>query len=173
MNSLLRCSLLLCSPGVSGGSISCHPSLLSRRIFVSLTAEQKQLVQASFPKVALNAEAVAAAFYARLFADDPSVQPLFKGDMQQQGVKLMQMIATAVASLDRLDDIVPAVQALGQRHVNYGVQKEHYALVGGALLATLQDKLGDEFTPELKDAWTQVYTVLANTATAAAYPEAV
>jgi hemoglobin-like flavoprotein len=94
---------------------------------------------------------------------------MFKGDMKEQGQKLMKMIATAVNGLDRLDSIVPAVQDLGRRHVGYGVRPEHYDTVGAALLQTLEQGLGSAFTPEVKQAWATVYGVLAATMKDAAY----
>ena len=86
--------------------------------------------------------------------------------MPDQGYKLMQMIGTAVMGLDRIEELVPAIQDLGRRHTGYGVKKEHYSTVGEALLWTLEATLGDSFTPDLKDAWAAVYTVLADTACA-------
>jgi hemoglobin-like flavoprotein len=68
-----------------------------------------------------------------------------------------------VGKLDAPDELLPAVRALGKRHVGYGVIDEHYQLVGAALLWTLETGLGAAFTPEVKDAWTAVYTVLATT----------
>jgi uncharacterized protein YjbI with pentapeptide repeats/hemoglobin-like flavoprotein len=137
---------------------------------MALTSSQKQLVQSTFVKVALIADQAAALFYSRLFEIEPSVQVLFaKTDMKEQGRKLMQMIGTAVSGLDRLEAIVPDVQALGKRHVAYGVKKEHYAVVGEALLWTLEKGLGADFTPEVKDAWATVYGILAQTAIDAAY----
>jgi hemoglobin-like flavoprotein len=102
-------------------------------------------------------------FYARLFVLDPSLRPLFKGDMAEQGRKLMTMIGTAIANLHRLDSIVPAVRDLGRRHGGYGVQPAHYNTVATALLWTLEQGLGDEFTPATRDAWVECYTVLART----------
>lgn len=128
-----------------------------------MTPSDIALVQDSFRKVAPIADQAAAIFYARLFELDPSLRPLFSGDMTAQGRKLMQMIATAVSALDRLDAIVPAVRQLGTRHVAYGVRDEHYATVGAALLWTLEKGLGPEFTPAVKAAWTTTYTLLANT----------
>jgi hemoglobin-like flavoprotein len=121
------------------------------------------LVKASFRQVAPMADQAAALFYARLFELDPELRPLFRGDLQEQGRKLMTMLATAVAALDRLETIVPAVRALGARHAGYGVTEEHYATVGAALLWTLEKGLGAEFTPAVRDAWTSVYSLLANT----------
>lgn len=126
-----------------------------------MTAEQKRQVQETFKKVVPIKEKAAELFYDRLFVLDPSLRPLFKGDMKHQGNLLMAMIATAVNGLDRLDEIAPAVQALGQRHVTYGVRQEHYATVGSALLWTLEQGLGNDWTPEVKEAWTACYTLLA------------
>ncbi len=126
-----------------------------------LTERKKRLVQSSFTKVVPIADKAAEIFYNKLFEMDPALKPLFKGDIKEQGKKLMTMIGTAVNGLDNLDSIVPAVQNLGRNHVGYGVKDEHYDTVGGALLYTLETGLGDDFTPDVKDAWTEVYTVLA------------
>ena len=80
--------------------------------------------------------------------------------MKEQGHKLMHMISLAVRRLHRLETLVPAVQALGTRHVSYGVEDEHYDTVGAALLWTLEQGLGGDFTPEVKDAWTEAYHLL-------------
>jgi hemoglobin-like flavoprotein len=134
-----------------------------------MTPAERDLVQTSFAKVAPIAEQAAALFYGRLFEMDPSLRPLFKGDMREQGKKLMNMIAFCVKGLDALEQLVPAVQGLGKRHAGYGVTDAHYATVGGALLWTLEKGLGPEFTPEVKSAWTTVYGVLATTMKDAAH----
>src|SRR3954469_8197064 len=133
-----------------------------------MTPEQIALVKASFAKVAPIAPQAAALFYGRLFEIAPEVRPLFKGDIEEQGRKLMQVIATAVGALDRLGDIVPTVQDLGRRHVRYGVTDAHYDKVAEALLWTLGQGLGAAFTPAVEEAWTITYTVLADTMKAAA-----
>jgi len=107
------------------------------------------------------APSAAALFYDRLFVLDPTLKPLFKGDMAEQGRKLMEMIGTAVANLDRLETIFPAVQDLGRRHATYRVRPAHYDTVAAALLWTLGQGLGEAFTPAVEAAWTQAYTVLA------------
>ena len=75
----------------------------------------------------------------------------------------MGMIAVAVAALDRLETIVPAVRELGRRHGTYGVRAPHYAVVATALLATLEHGLGAAFTVEVREAWTAAHEVLAST----------
>ena len=134
-----------------------------------MTPMQKKLVQSSFAKVAPIADTAAELFYSKLFALDPALKPMFKGDMKEQGRKLMRMIATAVNGLDRIEALVPAVQDLGQRHVAYGVTAAHYDTVGEALLWTLERGLGPDFTPEVNDAWATVYGLLAQVMKDAAY----
>lgn len=128
-----------------------------------MNPDQIALVQSSFEKVRPIADQAAALFYGRLFELSPEVRPLFKADLQDQGKKLMQMIGVAVAGLDQLDAIVPAVQNLGRNHVSYGVKAEHYPAVGEALLWTLEQGLGDNWNEELGEAWTQAYSILSNT----------
>ena len=128
---------------------------------------QALLVQQTFAQVAPIADQAAALFYRRLFELDPNLTRLFRGDMVQQGRKLMQMIGAAVQGLDDLDKLVPVVQQLGVRHAGYGVQDAHYDTVGEALLWTLEQGLGPAFTSEVRDAWTSVYGVLALTMKAA------
>ena len=140
-----------------------------------MNAEQVKLVQESFRKVAPIADAAAALFYGRLFDLDPSLESLFKGDMVEQGRKLMQMIGVAVKSLDRLEQVLPAVSALGARHAGYGVREKDYDTVGRALIWTLKKGLGEDFTPEAEAAWAEVYATLAgamkSAQAAAARPE--
>jgi len=128
-----------------------------------LTATQKRLVQETFATIAPIADDAAALFYRRLFDIDPSLRRMFKDDMSEQRKRLMQMIAVAVRGLDRLDELVPAVQDLGRRHAGYGVEDRHYDTVGAALLWTLEKGLGSAFTPEAKEAWATVYGILATT----------
>ncbi len=126
-----------------------------------MTPDQISLVQKSFEIV--PAEIAADLFYARLFELDPSLRPLFKGDMKAQGAKLMDMIAVAVRGLSNLDRIVPAVQDLGVRHSGYGVTPDHYDTVGSALLWTLEKGLGEQFTDDVQEAWTAAYILLSST----------
>ena len=138
-----------------------------------LTLHQKNLVQESWEKVKPISATAAELFYGKLFELDPSLKPMFAdSNMEEQGKKLMQMIGAAVKGLDTLGELVPTVQALGRRHVGYGVKEEHYETVGAALLDTLDKGLGDEFTPETEEAWTITYTTLATVMKEASYGEA-
>ena len=126
------------------------------------------LVQSTWVNVAAIAPQAAALFYQNLFEADPSLKPLFKGNMEEQGKKLMQMIGAAVGKLNDLETLVPILQSLAKRHVGYGVKEAHYATVGAALLKTLEQGLGKAFTPDVKAAWASVYDVMSNVMISAA-----
>ena len=129
---------------------------------------QIELVQSSFARVEPIAEIAADLFYTRLFELDPSLRLMFKGDIAEQGKKLMTTLRIVVNGLTRLEALVPAVQALGRRHVGYGVADEHYAIVAEALLWTLDRGLGEAFTPDVAAAWSAAYGILADVMKAAA-----
>ena len=128
-----------------------------------ITPEQINLVKTSWDQVVPIAGPAAELFYDKLFKLDPSLKPMFKGDMTEQGQKLMRMLGIAVDNLDRLDEIVPAVQDLGVKHLDYGVKNSQYDIVGEALLWTLGQGLGDAFTADVMSAWSDVYGLLATT----------
>lgn len=137
-----------------------------------MTPTETRLVQTTFAKLVPIADQAAAMFYARLFEMDPSLRALFKIDMAVQGRKLMQMIGVCVNGLGTIDKLVPAIKELGRRHVGYGVADAHYQTVGAALLWTLEQGLGPDFTPDVKAAWTTVYVLLATTMQSAAHASA-
>jgi hemoglobin-like flavoprotein len=137
------------------------------------TDRQIALVQETFATITPIADDAAVLFYRRLFELDPRLQRMFRGDMADQRRKLMQMLTAAVKGLSRLDQLVPVVEDLGRRHAGYGVDDAHYDAVGAALLWTLEKGLGQAFTPEVREAWTTVYGVLASTMKTAAAREPV
>lgn len=127
-----------------------------------MNSEQINLVQASFADVRPIAPVAAELFYNRLFTLDPTLRPMFKGDLVHQGRMLMAMLNSAVNGLTNLDVMLPVVRQLGARHTRYGVRDEHYATVGSALLWTLEQGLGEKFTPAVREAWTAAYELLAS-----------
>jgi hemoglobin-like flavoprotein len=126
-----------------------------------MTLEEISLVQNTWAKVVPIKEAAAELFYGKLFELDPALKPLFKGDIKEQGRKLMAMIDVAVNGLARLEQLVPAVQALGRRHAGYGVKDAHYGTVATALLWTLEKGLGPAFTPEVRGVWVKTYSTMS------------
>ena len=138
-----------------------------------MEAKTVSLVQESFEKVKPIAPAAAEIFYSKLFELDPALKSLFptdkEGAMQEQGNKLMTMIGAAVTGLTNLDALIPVLKGLGQRHVEYKVEASHYDTVGAALLGTLEAGLGDDFTPEVKEALASVYGTMSSVMIEASY----
>ena len=134
-----------------------------------MTPDDVELVQSTFEQVRPISQEAAGMFYGRLFEIAPEAKPLFKGDMAEQGRKLMATLAVVVGSLHSLPTILPAVSTLAKKHVEYGVKPSHYAAVGAALLWTLERGLGAAWTPDAATAWTNAYTTLSNFMTGEAY----
>jgi len=126
-----------------------------------MTQHQQELVRASFAKILPISEEAADLFYSRLFEIAPYIRPLFKGDIKDQGQKLIQTLHIAVNSLDRIDTVTPALQKIGRAHKAFGVVNGHYDIVASALLWTLERTLGGEFTDEVRNAWVSMYTTIS------------
>ncbi len=138
---------------------------------MSLTSRQVSLIQSNFSKVEPIAEAAAEIFYDKLFLIDPSLKKLFKGDMKEQGRKLMSLLKVAVNGLNDINKLIPALHSLADRHVGYGVKVDDYTPVGNALLFTLKTGLGKAFTDEHREAWCALYRLIAETMRAHSYPD--
>ncbi|ALA16830.1 MULTISPECIES: globin family protein [Chelatococcus] len=124
--------------------------------------ETIHLLETSFAEVAAIREPAAALFYERLFANDPSLRSLFGGaDMKAQGQKLMAALGFVVGGLRKPATVVPTLESLAIRHLDYGVRDSHYTTVGTALIETLALSFGARFTPELRKAWTEAYDLVS------------
>ena len=127
--------------------------------------ETERLVRESWSRFEPVAEQSAGFFYAKLFELDPDAERLFaRTDMESQGRKVMQMFAEIVRMLDQPEELVHEVADLGRRHMHYGVHDSQYDSVGAALLWTLERGLGDGFTGEVRDAWTEAYALVSSVA---------
>src|SRR6266850_2585442 len=138
-----------------------------------MTPEQINLVQESFAKVAPISEQAAVIFYDRLFEVAPTVKAMFPADMKEQRKKLMATLAVVVNGLSNLESVLPAASALAKRHVSYGAKPEHYPVVGGALLWTLEKGLGEAWTSDVAEAWTAAYGTLSGYMISEAYASTV
>jgi hemoglobin-like flavoprotein len=127
-----------------------------------------EVLRRSFARIAELRPDVTAVFYERLFEVAPSVRPLFTTDMEEQQRKLLYTLVTIVECVDKPEKLMNVLSTLGQRHVKYGAKPEHYDVVGSVLLWTFEKVLGPEFTPDVRQAWTEAYGVVANTMRAAA-----
>lgn len=126
-----------------------------------MNEEQIEVIQSTWAVARPIQTQMADIFYAKLFELDPSLEALFPEDMAEQKAKLMRTLNMLVDALYRFDELVPAVRDLGRRHLSYGVKEEHYRKVGAALLFALEKALGSKWDPEVEEAWTALYSLLA------------
>ncbi|PZR29610.1 MAG: hemoglobin [Citrobacter freundii] len=139
---------------------------------MGLTLEQIQLIKSSWsPFRRIDPKLVGDVFYSRLFLEHPYLRKLFPKNMEEQYQKLLAMMNLIVGRLNQLDKLTEDIKALARRHVRYGVKAEHYTAVGNALLWTLEQGMGKDWRPEVRDAWTACYTILSDTMINASYPK--
>jgi hemoglobin-like flavoprotein len=137
-----------------------------------MTTKQIELVKSTWAIVAtIDAVAVGNLFYNRLFEIAPQVKHMFRNPMEEQSKKLISMITYVIRKLDKLDDIIDEVGKLAKRHVQYGVEPEHYLIVGNALIWTLAQGLGKYWSEEVREAWAKCYSILSNAMIEASYHE--
>ncbi|UXX80400.1 globin domain-containing protein [Reichenbachiella carrageenanivorans] len=129
---------------------------------VSITPYNKRLVRATFWMVESKTDEAAKVFYSKLFEMSPELRPLFKGNMQMQGRKMMEMISTVVKGLNTLDVLAPLVRNMGRRHMTYGIRSEHYNMAAAALMYSLKEELKENWNEEVEAAWLEVYETLSD-----------
>ena len=129
-----------------------------------LTAKEITLVKKSWVSIRkIDPVIIADVFYTKLFHDNPELRKMFPKNIEEQYSKLIDMLTTIIARLEKLDDLKGDIVQMAKRHVNYGVKPEHYNMVGKALLWTLQKTLGADWNAELRTAWVNCYAVLSGT----------
>ena len=127
-----------------------------------MTPERERLVRESWRVVEADPRPAARFFYEKLFELDPPARALFSHvDMRAQEMKLIEMLSEIVRHLDDPEKFVTDLAALGRRHVGYGARDGDYDSVGAALVWTVEQQLGDAFTPEIGDAWAEAYRAMA------------
>ena len=107
-------------------------------------------------------EMVADAFYSKLFLDHPELRSMFPKQMDDQYKKLIDMLSSMVARLENMEGLRQGITDMAKRHVGYGVQPKHYAMVGAALLWTLEKGLGNDWDEETAAAWGTCYGIIAD-----------
>ncbi len=127
-----------------------------------MTEDQKNLVRNSWKIIRdIDTMLVGDVFYSKLFADHPELRPMFPENMTAQYKKLVDMLSIIVARVDKLDELATEISAMAHRHAGYGVRPAHYKWVGNALIWTLQQGFGKDWTAELHAAWAGCYTELS------------
>ncbi len=116
-----------------------------------------ELLETSFAAIQSRANELSATFYRRLFAENPAVRPLFRGDARSQERKLAQALAMIVKSLRAPEKLERYLLEMGREHVAHGAQPAHYPIVGRTLLEALADVAGPLWSPKLEKAWSDAY----------------
>lgn len=129
-----------------------------------MTAEQIKHIKTTWRMIRnVDPALIGDLFYSKLFSDTPSLRQLFPKKMDDQYSKLVDMLNIIVFRLEKLDELSIEIANMARRHTVYGVRPAHYKMVGRALLWTLQQGLGKDWTPDVKEAWIECYTTLSNT----------
>jgi hemoglobin-like flavoprotein len=126
-----------------------------------LTTQQVGLVQEGFSQLLTRGDAPIIRFYENLFETAPELQSLFSGDMERQARKFLQSLKVIVSGLTATEKAAPVLQRLGERHRGYGVESSHYDIVGGVLVSTLAETLGDDFSEDMREAWDAAFQLIA------------
>jgi hemoglobin-like flavoprotein len=127
-----------------------------------VTPEHRRLAQHAFATIQPFADVFGMLFYSRLFELDPTLRRLFKHDLATQAHSLMTLLQLAIEGLDAPAQFTRALHNLGERHVGYGVQPEHYATVRAALLWSLAQALGPAYTPEVAAALAELLSLITD-----------
>lgn len=129
-----------------------------------ITEKQVKLIKQNWNELrGVDPALIGDVFYRKLFIDAPSVRRMFKGNQEEQAIKLIEMLNLLVARLERIEELSDDIKQLAIRHVQYGTKPEHYQYVGNALIWTLKQASGDSWNQELEDAWISCYTLLSTT----------
>lgn len=119
-----------------------------------------ELLESSFNLVAPRADELVNIFYDRLFREHPEVRPLFPEAMDEQKKHLVAALAAIIQNLRNPQELAHMLRELGLRHIDYGVQREHYPIVGKTLLASLAEIAGDAWSDELERSWSEAYEAI-------------
>jgi hemoglobin-like flavoprotein len=136
-----------------------------------MNARHIALIQSSFAWIAPSAELIGELLETNICALDPSLRLLFTLEAGEHGHRLIALLPSIVSGLDRLDQLIPAVQNLGRRHAGSGFRTEHYNTIGDALMLTLEQCLGERLTPDVAAAWDKTYAALSEVMQVAATSE--
>jgi len=126
-----------------------------------LPARKLQLLRDTYSLIEPRAGFAGLVFYRNLFNLDPSLRTLFKTSIELQARKLMEALSYTIATFENADTLVPVLEAMGRRHVAYGVRGEHYESVIQALLQTFAEMLGREFSTEARETWEEALSFIA------------
>lgn len=138
--------------------------LLTRESLLCESSES--VIRATAGVVAEHAEQITARFYPRMFAERPDLLRVFNQANQATGEQSRALAASVVAyAVHLIDPQAPSfdhvMTRIAHKHLSLGIRPEQYAVVGHHLLAAVAEVLGDAVTPQVAEAWAEVYWLFA------------
>ena len=130
-----------------------------------LTPHQIELVKATVPVLQAHGVDLTKHFYARMLSKNPELRNVFNQAHQARGAQQQALAAAVLAyaqNIEHPENLLGAVKQIAQRHCSLGIRAEQYQIVGHHLIESIKEVLGAAATPELIDAWTAAYGMLAD-----------
>ncbi|MEU0789347.1 globin domain-containing protein [Amycolatopsis sp. NPDC005961] len=146
---------------MTADSVSPLPRSSSPREAPAAVVAMVGLIRDSWAKSEPYIADISQFFYGMLFTLAPTTRDFFPINMEIQRGRLVRALVHIVQMVDRPDDLAPFLRQLGRDHRKFGVVPRHYEAVGTALLASLKNHLGREWTPEVERAWAEAFTIAA------------
>jgi hemoglobin-like flavoprotein len=127
-----------------------------------ISKRQIDLVTSTFNQFLGVGDSGGIRFYERLFETAPYLSKLFHDDVERQARMFLQALNVIVSSLSSTERVARVLKRLGDKHHSYGVETDHYSVVGTALVETLREVLGDDFSDEANEAWTAAFRLISS-----------
>jgi hemoglobin-like flavoprotein len=121
----------------------------------------KDLLERSLALVAGEEDALTRRFYDVLFTRYPQVRPMFSSDVRPQAAMLREAVVAVIDHLDDAQWLESTLHGLGARHEGLGVTAPMYAAVAECMIATMEERGGSQWTPEMTAAWTEALGAVA------------
>lgn len=120
------------------------------------------LVQSTLEKIMPSIDDCTHQFYQQVFQLAPNVKPMFSGmDTKSRKNMLISMIKLAVQGINRFDDFKPSIQQINDKHHHLSLKPTDYLTVAKALIMMLEKHLDKDFSPAVRQAWTEFYDQIA------------
>jgi len=126
------------------------------------TESEIALVQQCYADLRPHLEPTSLYFYEALFERAPHLRKLFREDLKGQGMRFMTTLGTILQDMETPEEGLVDYPELGKLHQTMGVRAADFEPMEEALMDTLRDKLGEDFTPELESAWRKAYRRFAS-----------
>jgi len=133
-----------------------------------LSEKSRPIIEATLPIIAERINDITPDFYRRMFAARPDLMDgMFSRSSQLEGTQpkaLAGSIAVFASYIVQNPDSYPdeVLSRVAHKHASLGLKEEEYPTVYKYLFEAIAANLGDLATPEIVEAWTEVYWLMGN-----------